>query len=474
MPEQKRFTLDCAIVGGGISGLTAAHTLHTLAPELNTRLFERQRHFGGILQTRRENGFLLETSADSFITDPPAALRLCQRLGLADELLSTREMRRGAQVLFEGRLMPIPEGFQIMGPRRLLPLLRSPLLSWKGKLRACCEPWIARRQSAADESLAAFATRRLGKEVFERLVAPLVGGIYTADANQLSMAAALPRFVEMEREFGSLYRGLRARAKKEKTGSDESGARYSLFTAPRGGIGQLLRKLEQSVPPSTLQTEAQITHLARTAEGAWELGVRGEAPWTARHVILATPAFCAADLLEPHDAGLGAELRKIPYASCAVICLAYQKNQFITPPQGFGFVVPRRENRQILAASFASNKFAERSPEDHVLIRVFVGGAGRESILEHSDAKLLEIASSELAQLMGIQGKPQYHEVSRWKKSMPQYHVGHATRVEQIESGVARLKNLSLIGNAYRGVGIPHCIEGAVRATEAICGQENV
>jgi oxygen-dependent protoporphyrinogen oxidase len=472
MSDNKKITLDCAIVGGGISGLTAVHALHTMVPDWKIRLFEKSDRFGGILETRTGNGLLIETSADSFITDPPAALQLCERLGLEKDVLPTQPTGRRAEVLFQGRLRSIPDGFQIVGTRRLLPVVCSPLLSWKGKLRACCEPFIAPRTETNDESLAAFATRRLGKETFERLIAPLVGGIYTADAEKLSMAAALPRFVQMERSFGSLYRGLRSQAKKTRGSNSGSGARYGLFAAPRGGMGQLLTKLAQSVPTDTLQTGAEITNLTRTSDAQWQLEVNGTALWTARKIILATPAFQAGKLLEPHDTILAGELRHIPYASCAVVCLVYDKKQFPQPPESFGFVVPAREKRQILAASFASNKFPLRAPEDQLLVRVFMGGATQESILEYQDAKLAEIAASELSQIMDIRNLPHFHCVTRWPRSMPQYHVGHVERIARIDLQVARLENLALIGNAYRGVGIPQCIDGALRAAELLCGEK--
>ena len=472
MPEKENFTLDCAIVGGGISGLTAAHTLQAIAPNWKIRLFERCERLGGVLETARDQGFLIELSADNFITEPPAALQLCEQLGLGEDILPTNSMFRGADVLFRGRLTPVPVGFQVLGPQRLMAILRSPLLSIRGKLRLCCEPFIAPRKDSTDESLAAFAIRRLGKEAYERLVAPLVGGIYTADAHKLSMAAALPHFAQMEREFGSLYRGLRARAKAKNGSSTESGARYSLFATPRGGMEQLLEKLEESVPPATWQTRAEITDLARTDDGGWQLQVNGERLWTAGKLIIAIPAFHAGNLLEPHDAILGAELRGIPYASCAVVCLGYEKKQFPHPPQVFGFVVPPCEKRQILAASFSSNKYPFRAPDEQLLIRVFLGGACQESILQHGDAQLAEIAIRELKQIMGTQGEPHYQRVVRWTKAMPQYHLGHLERVAKIEKHAARLSNLALIGNAYRGVGLPHCVQGAISAVERLCGRE--
>ena len=468
MPQNTLPTLDCAVIGGGISGLTALYAIHQKRPAWQLRIFERQDRLGGILETRTENGLLIETSADSFITDPTPALKLCKELGLGDDLLGTRPAGRRAEVLCHGRLTPIPDGFQIVGARKLLPLLTSPMLSWRGKLRACCEPLIKTRAGREDESLAAFAKRRMGTEVFDRLIAPLVGGIYTADADKLSMAAALPRFLEMERMYGSLYRGLNFEAKQTPQAAKESGARYSLFATLRGGLGQLLEKLISNVPSHMLRKGAEITNLRKQTDGLWQLEVNGSEMCCARKIILATPAFRSAALLWDIDAELAAALKDIPYASCAVVCLAYHKKQFRQLPQSFGFIVPPCEQRPILAASFASNKFPERAPDDQWLVRVFLGGACQSTVLEQSDEKLIEIATNELQRILCIRDAPHLQMVTRWPQSMPQYHLGHIERVERIEQNVRRLQNIALIGNAYRGVGIPQCIHGAMKAAEAI------
>ncbi len=469
MADNQTLTLDCAIVGGGISGLAAAHALHRRAPAWKIRLFEKSQRIGGILETRSVNGLLIETSADSFITDPPAALNLCEQLGIEKDLVSTQPTGRRAEVLHHGRLKRIPDGFQILGTRKLLPLLCSPLLSLRGKVRACCEPFIAARNENADESLAAFAKRRFGKETFEQLIAPLVAGIYTADAEKLSMATALPRFVEMERKFGSIYRGLRAEAKNSNNSRRGVGARYGLFAAPQDGLRQLLGKIEQSLPVDTVHTRAEITALKCTTDNRWKLEANGKTAWVARKLIIATPAFEAAELLDPLDSILAEELRNIPYASCAIACFAYEKKQFTKLPESFGFVIPPCEGRQILAVSFSSNKFPMRAPDNQLLVRIFIGGATQASILEHDDSKLLEIADDELKQIVDVRGAPHFRTIIRWPRSMPQYHVGHLERIERIDQQVAQIKNFALIGNAYRGVGIPQCVDGAVRAAESLC-----
>ncbi|MEC7696687.1 MAG: protoporphyrinogen oxidase [Planctomycetota bacterium] len=468
MSENTLSTLDCAIIGGGISGLTALYAVHQKCPAWRIRLFETQDRLGGILETRNENGFLIETSADSFITDPSAALKLCEDLGLGKELISTRATGRRAEVLYRGRLTAIPDGFQIMGTRKLLPLLTSPILSWRGKLRACCEPLIKAHTGVDDESLAAFAKRRMGREAFDRLIAPLVGGIYTADPEKLSMAAALPRFREMERTHGSIYRGLKAEAKQSLKSAPGSGARYSLFATPRGGLGQLLEKLAMQVPSDAVRKGAEINYLERQADGLWRLELNGSERFAARKLIIAIPAFRAAQLLQNVDVKLAESLQEIPYASCAVVCLAYDKTQFRRLPESFGFIVPACEQRPILAASFTSNKFSNRAPDDQWLVRVFLGGACQEAILEQSDTQLAEIANREMQQILGVRGAPCLKMVVRWPRSMPQYHVGHTRRIEQIENRVSQLQNVALIGNAYHGVGIPQCIDGAIRAAELL------
>lgn len=457
--------LRIAVVGGGISGLAAAHRVTELAPQAQLTLFEAGDRLGGVLRTEQHDGYLVELSADMFITNAPWGIDLCRRVGLADDLMPTRESHRRSFVVRDGRLLPVPIGFHLLSPSRVWPLLRSPLLSWPGKLRVVCEPLVRRRRDSADESLASFARRRLGREAFERLVQPLVAGIYTADAEQLSMAAALPRFVEMERRSGSLTRGAWQEA-RQRDGSNSSGARYGLFVAPRDGMSSLVDAIVQRLPADSLRLNSTVAQLA-TIGGTWLVTVGGNAiEFDA--VIVALPAYAAANLLVGVSAELSTDLRAIAYAGCAIAVLAYRRDQFGRNFDGFGFVVPRVENRDILAASFASAKFDGRAPDDRVLIRVFLGGAERPDQLDLVDSQLVTLATKDLASLLDIRGEPELTRVVRWPRSMPQYHVGHIDLVRRVEQQVAGWHGLALAGNAYHGVGVPNCIHSGEQAAECV------
>lgn len=455
-----------AVIGGGITGLAAAHRLIELAPQTRLTLFESGDRLGGVLQTERRDGYLIEHSADNFITNVPWGTDLCRRVGLADELLHTREAQRRAFVVRNGRLLPVPVGFHLLSPSRVWPLVRSPLLSWPGKLRVLCEPFIRRRRDNSDESLASFARRRLGREAFERLVQPLVAGIYTADAEQLSMAAALPRFVEMERQSGSLIRAARRERFRQGNNSDYSGARYGLFVAPREGMSSLVAAIARRLPEGRVRCGSRVTQISPSGRG-WQIIVGGETS-EFDAVVVAVPAFAAANLLAGVAPELAEHLQGIVYAGSAVVVLGYDRKQIARTFEGFGFVVPSVERRQILAASYSSVKFEGRAPDDRVLIRVFLGGAERPEQLELEDARLIDLATKELSALLCINGNPELVRVVRWPGSMPQYHVGHVELVNRIEQLAANWPTLALAGNAYHGVGVPNCIHSGEQAAEQV------
>jgi oxygen-dependent protoporphyrinogen oxidase len=461
-------TLRVAVVGGGISGLAAAHRLVELDRSVAVTLFEASGRLGGILRTTRQDGFLIEHSADNFITDVPWAIDLCRRVGLGDRLIATREEHRRAFVVSRGKLEPIPEGFTVMAPRRLLPVLGTPILSVAGKIRLAAEFFIPARTATDDESLAAFARRRFGRETYERLIQPLVGGIYTADPEKLSIQATLPRFVEMERRHGSLIRAARQESRDGAKTTSDSGVRYGLFMALEGGLESLVGAIAARLPAGSIRLQSPVERIARDGEG-WHLttsdGVQS-GPFDG--LIVAATAPVAAGMLRALDAELAAELAAITYAGCAVVSLAYRRDQIAHPLDGFGFVVPLIERRKILSASFSSVKYAGRAPAGDVLIRVFIGGACQSELLEQGDDGLARIAAGDLAELLSIRGAPRVLQVSRWLDAMPQYHVGHMARVERIESLVARHSGLALAGNAYRGVGIPHCIRSGEQAAEGV------
>lgn len=463
-PQRRR-----VVIGGGISGLAAACRLAELAPTDELLLLEAGQRLGGVLQTVRRDGFLIEQSADNFITDVPWGLELCRRAGFAGELIPTDSTGRRALVVHRGRLAPVPEGFMLLAPSRLWPVMTSPLLSFKGKLRLACEPFIAARpESAPEESLAEFATRRLGREVFERIVAPLVAAIYGGDPARLSVAATLPRFLEMERSHGSLMSGARQRRTAENDGN-QSGARYGLFVAPRQGMTSLVEALAAKLPQPSIRLNASVTAIEKGSGSGWRLHISGQdEPLSAEAVVIATPIHVAGKLLDSLDPPSADLCRSVELSSCAVVSLGYDVRGTTFVPPGFGFVVPASENRPILAASFASAKFPHRAPVGHVLVRVFTGGAGHEDSVTLGDEALIQLATTQLAELTGLRGQPVLSLVSRWPVAMPQYHVGHVARIERLTTRVAALGALALAGNAYGGVGIPHCIRSGELAAEAV------
>jgi oxygen-dependent protoporphyrinogen oxidase len=351
----------------------------------------------------------------------------------------------------------------------MIPLLTSPILSLRGKLRLLLDLILPARTDGTDESLASFARRRLGREALERLVQPLVGGIYTADPAELSVAATLPQFLEMEREHGGLIRGGLHKARRERGDRGESGARYGLFATLTRGMGTLPAALASALPAGTLRLGAAVRRVARR-EGvgrAWSVELRDGPALEADAVVVATEAHAAARLVDGFDASLALGLRSIPYASSAIVQLGYRRDQIAHPLDGFGAVVPLIEGRSILALSFTSVKFPGRAPAGSVLMRVFVGGATQPELFDQDDAWLIETAAREAAELLGIQGPPRLSDVARHPRGMPQYTLGHLDRVAQIGARAGRHAGLVLTGNYLGGVGVPDCVRAGRIAAEA-------
>jgi len=456
--------VDVAVVGGGVTGLAAAHRLRELDPSLRTAVLEAGPRAGGVLGTDRRDGYLIESSADSFITNVPWAIDLCRRLGLEERLIQTDERYRRSFVVRAGRLEPIPDGLIIMAPSKIGPMARTRILSVAGKLRLALER-VLPKGDGSDESLASFARRRFGREAYDRLIQPLVGGMYTGDPERLSVKATMPRFLEMEQRDGSLIKAMRAAGGKQSSGS---GARYGLFVGLEGGMSDLVDALVSRLEPGTVRTGTPVAGLAREGDG-WRLDLgRGAAPVRARAVIVATPARGASGLLREVDPGLSSDLAGIASTSSAVVSLGYRRDRIAHPLDGFGFVVPFVERRSILSGSFSSVKFAGRAPEGSVLIRVFMGGAKRPDLVDRDDAELVKLASEELGSLLGARGEPETWSVARWREVMPQYEVGHLDRIAAIEAKAAAHEGLELAGNWLRGVGVPMCVHGGEQAAARV------
>jgi len=464
------------VVGGGITGLAAAHRVLEQAPGVcDVLVLEAGERVGGVIATERRDAFLLEGGPDSFITEKPAAIDLCRRIGLADQLLPTNDQFRRTLLVRDGRLVALPDGFQLLGPTRLLPFALSPVLSLRGKLAAAKDLILPRGgpPPGGDESLASFVRRRLGREVLERLAQPLAGGIYTADPETLSLAATMPRFLDLERAHRSVILGLRAQARRAgAAAAGTSGARFGLFVTLRDGMSTLPATLASRLG-DRVRLRAPVRAILPTtgpppAAGGWRVVLASGEELAADGLIVAVPAPAAATLLQEVDAELARGLGAIAYASSAVVTLAYRRDQVPSPPQAFGFVVPATERRRVIAGSFTDVKYAGRAPADTVLLRLFVGGALQPELFALDDDAILRAAREELGDLLGIVAEPMLSWLQRWPTSMPQYHVGHASRVAAIEQRVAMQSGLALAGNAYHGVGLADCVRSGEAATDSL------
>jgi oxygen-dependent protoporphyrinogen oxidase len=503
------------VVGGGISGLAAAHRLYELQSQDDDAkreglrpevlLLEASARVGGTVRTFRREGFLLEGGPDSFISEKPAALELARRIGLAHRIIETNDKHRRSFVVRGGRLRPTPEGFQLLAPSRMLPFLTTDIFTWRGKARMALDLILPRRADAngrADESLAAFVRRRFGQEALERMAQPMVGGIYTADPETLSLRATMPRFLEMEREHRSLILAMWKAARRSRSGAkhvstasverhgraasgaqhgrEASGARYSLFLSFDEGTQVLTDALAARLPVGTLRLNTKVESIIFERETnsehdnfdrdarRWLLKTSDGETISADAVCLALPAYASARLLRDVDDALADELAHIPYASTATVNLAYKRTDIPHPLDGFGFVVPFIERRATLACTFSSVKFAGRAPVGHALLRAFVGGALQPEMFDLDEQPMLEAVRRDMRDLLGINAPPLFAHVEKWPRSMAQYHLGHLDRVARINERLRRLPTLALCGNAYTGAGLPDCVRSGESAAECI------
>ena len=462
-------TRRIAIVGGGITGLSAAHRVVELsrARELpvDVVLFEASARIGGVISSLDRDRFVLEEGPDSILSEKPAAVRLAERIGLKDRLIGTSDEYRRSFVVRRGRLEPTPDGFYLLAPTRMMPLAASRIFSIPGKMRMALDLVIPRRKATGDESVADFVLRRLGREALDRMAQPMIGGIYGADPANLSIQATFPRFHTMEAEHGSVIRAMISAGRKRNTAS-ASGARYSLFVTFDKGLQVLSDALCRLLPPGAVRLRCGVTGLQPRPEGGWALATTtGGELFDA--VVLAHHAPDAATLVRPFDAELARRLSSITYGMAATVSLAFREEDVPHPMDGFGFVVPAIEGLSIVGCTFGHRKYRGRAPAGYALLRAFWADAARDL----TDKEIVGRTRQDLSKLLSIRVAPLFEHVARWDDSMPRYAVGHLDLVASIEQLVAGHNGLALAGNGYRGIGVPDCIQSGEAAAEGLIGR---
>jgi oxygen-dependent protoporphyrinogen oxidase len=449
-----------AIVGGGISGLSTAYYLAQAG--VPSTLLEARPRLGGVIQTERVEGCVVEGGPDSFLSMKPAAMDLIRELGLADEVIGSNDHLRVTYVWKGGRLLPLPDGLQLMVPTKLAPLLTTRLLSWPTKLRMGMELFHPPGRHPEDQSVADFVTAHYGAEAVDYLAEPLLSGIYGGSPAALSVSSVLPRFVELQARYGSLTKGVLAELKANKVQS----GRLPLFRTLKNGLGALVSVLQERL-------EGQVTVLHRRAE-AIELTSGGfrirleDGSLPCAQLVLACEAHHAAPLIRGLDGRLAGLLGDIPYSSSMTVALAFPNSAFPKPLDGFGFLVPKRERRRLVACTWVGTKFPNRVPAGTTLLRCFLGGVDDAAVLSEDDGAIVAAVVNELHAIVGFRAQPAFWRIFRWPRSMAQYTVGHAARVAEIQARAAAIPGFQLVGNAYTGIGIPDCIRMGKQAAAAI------
>ena len=452
-----------AIVGGGIAGLTAAYELSQQARNgagIEVVLFESSHRLGGIVETVREGGFIIECGPDAWVTEKPWAKALAEELGLADEIIPSNDATRKTYVLIDGRLQPMPDGMRMMVPTDLTALDNSELFSAEAKQAFHAELTRATELKNTaphyDESVADFVHRHFGDEVLEKIGAPLLSGVFGGDVTKLSVRAVLAPFVAMEQEQGSLIKALQSKVSTDKP---------AIFTTLSSGLGTLIDRMIAAIPPEWIRLGDEVGYISNGDEG-WLIGTAREVE-RFDTIIVATPIDAARTLLEPIDEHI-AELMEMDASSAVVVGFGFANAAHFAIPPGFGFLVPPGSGSLLLAATFMDQKFPDRVPENGHLLRAFFGGTAAERLMRCGNDEIASIARLELARILGPLPEPQITVVRRWPRSLPQYCVGHLDRMAELTQRVQALEGLTLLGNGYHGVGLPDLIRDARTAARTI------
>jgi oxygen-dependent protoporphyrinogen oxidase len=453
-----------AIIGGGISGLSAAFALEkqrSAGLPIWYELFESSPRLGGVLATDEVDGCQIEAGPDSFLTEKPWASDLCRELGLGDQLVGSNDADRKTYILVKGRLVEIPDGLMFMVPTKIMPTLLSPLFSVSTKVKMAREWFHPPRKAEGDETVASLVERHYGPEMVDRLADPLLSGVYGGEATQLSVRAVLPRFAEMEAKYGSLGRAMLAARKKAPQVA--KGAVRPLFTSLRGGMQQMVDAIVGRLPASVLHIETPVQSIQQQ-DGGWlvSAGLHSD------HfdaVVIAVPTRVASSLIRMTIPELATELDGVDYTSSVTVNLAYDGSVRSALPPGFGFLVPRSEGKRMMAATFVHNKFPHRASPQRALLRCFIGGVRNEWVLQASEEEIVGVVREELRQMIGLNTDPLFTRIYRWKGAMAQYRVGHLERLQRIDQLLTGLPGLALAGNGYRGIGVPDCVRSGAEGS---------
>jgi protoporphyrinogen/coproporphyrinogen III oxidase len=471
-----------AIIGSGVSACACGVALKEEGVDFT--IFEKEASPGGKLLTEFIDGLLVEGGPDSFLPEKYWTVDLIRKVGLEEELLCTNDQFKGTYIYSGGRLHRLPEGVMLMVPTMIMPLLKSSLISWPGKIRMGLEFFLPPKKETTDESLAQFVTRRLGKECLEKIAEPLVAGIHTSNPDNMSILAIFPRFVEMEKKYGSLIKGMLAAMKKVPP-SDPSKKKMTYFMSLKGGMQQLTDACVNVIGKERIRTSSEISRVLKTQNG-YRLAVVNRSDANGQNgprgqnelgtvqeevfddLVLTTPAYVTSELVHEMDPELAGRLLSMDWSSTATISIAFKKKDIKVKLPGFGFIVPKVANRRINATTWSSIKWPFRAPDDYLLLRSFIGGGHHEELVSDNDEMLVSTTLEELRHIVGIDATPVFSKVYRWIKGMPKYTVGHLERLARIDELRTRHPGFYLIGCSYRGIGIGDCVKSGFDAASEI------
>lgn len=450
------------IVGGGITGLTAAYYLQKeIARQslpLDFTLLEASNRLGGKVQTDVHNGFVMEKGPDSFLARKVSAVELVKDLGMENQLVRNRTGQ--SYILHRNRLHPIPEGAVMGVPTRLLPFVRSGLFSPAGKVRAAFDLILPRSKMAGDQSVGHFFRRRLGNEAVDHLIEPLLSGIYAGDIDKLSLMSTFPQFYKLEKAHRSLILAMK-QSRKSSTRKEKPKGQ---FLTLKNGLQSMVEAIESELPRQSVMKSVALQSIEKDGEG-YRLRLSDGRHLHTDAVILAVPGPIASKVLKTSSASH--TLADAAPTSVATVVLAYSKTSVRLEHEGTGFVVPRKENYTITACTWTHKKWPHTTPDGKALIRCYVGRAGDDSIVDQSDDAIITSVLHDLKRISDISGDPEFYRITRWKDAMPQYTVGHRSRVEKLKRHLdTHFPGIVLAGAAYEGIGIPDCIRQGKTAAE--------